>query len=351
MKQVPVQNIYYLLSYAWNKLDEAELTKAGIDDFEDISNLLAKMLVSGCSYLFKRGLYRNYRQKQAEISGIQGKVLMNESLRSLSFQNKKAWCRYDELSHNILPNRILKSTVRRLLQMDEIESSLHQDLKEIYYRFSNIEEIRLQRHHFTQVPIHRNNAFYGFLIQICLLIFESSSLDESGEKYQFQDFTRDHQKLARLFEAFVFNFYQREQDRYSIKSPGFTWPFESTVEEHNELLPSMFTDIVLEDEQRIIIIDTKFYSKTMARREDVGSISFKSPNLYQIFAYMQHIPNEKNKKVEGILLYPDVGNSIHANYLWEDQKLIFKTVDLDQNWQEIEKELFELVNITQLSAA
>lgn len=345
MKQVPVQNIYYLLSYAWDKLDEAELTKAGIDDFEEVANLLGKVLANGCSNLFKRGLYRNYRQKEEEIPGIRGKLLIDKSLGSLSFQNKKAWCQYDELSRNVLPNRILKSTVLRLLQMSEVENGLHRELKEIYYRFSDVEEIRLQGHHFTQVQIHRNNAFYGFLIQICQLIFESSALDESGQRYQFRDFTRDHQKLARLFEAFVFNFYRREQDRYKVKSPSFPWLFKSEVKEHNDLMPSMYTDIVLKDDERIIIIDTKFYSKTMARREDIGSISFKSPNMYQIFAYMQHIPNPKNKKIEGMLLYPDVGDSIHATYTWKDQVLTFKTVNLDQEWQKIEDKLLDLMGL------
>ncbi len=348
MKQVPVKNIYYLLSYAWDKLDEAELTNAGIDDFEEVANLLGKVLANGCSYLFKRGLYRNYRQKEEEIPGIRGKLLIDESINSLSFQNKKAWCQYDELSYNVLPNRILKSTVRRLLQMDELDKGLHQELVEIYYRFTDVEEVRLQGNHFTQVQIHRNNAFYGFLIQICQLIFESSALDESGQNYQFRDFTRDHQKLARLFEAFVFNFYKREQNRYTVKSPSFPWPFISDNEEHNDLMPSMYTDIVLEEDDRIIVIDTKFYSKTMARREDIGSISFKSPNMYQIFAYMQHIPNPENKEVEGMLLYPDVGDSIHANYRWEDQILTFKTVDLDKEWKNIEKELVDLIERSKL---
>ena len=58
---------------------------------------------------------------------------------------------------------------------------------------------------------------------------------------------------------------------------------------------------------------------------------------------MQHISNPKNKAIEGILLYPDVGDSIHAEYTWEDQKLTLKTVQLDQPWRGIEVELLELV--------
>lgn len=107
----------------------------------------------------------------------------------------------------------------------------------------------------------------------------------------------------------------------------------------------MNTDIVLEDEERIIIIDTKFYSSTLAKREDYDSISFKSENLYQLFAYMQHIPNEKGKQVDGILLYPDVGDTLHATYEWNYQQITFKTVDLGQDWRGIEDEIRELVGV------
>lgn len=351
MSRIPIRNIYYLLSYAWDKLDEADLADAGVDDYEEVANLLGKVLVNGCRYLFKRGLYRSYQEKQEEITGIRGKLLLNESVNGLSFQNKKAWCQFDELSHNVLPNQIMKSTVGRLLRTDQIEDDLHEELKEAYSRFSDVEEVNLQLYHFLKVQIHRNNAFYGFLIQVCRLIFESSSLDESGKRYQFRDFTRDHSKLARLFEAFVFNFYRREQNHFKVKSPNFRWPYTSEVEEYNRLLPSMNTDIVLEDEKRIIIIDTKFYSSTLARRSDFDSVSFKSPNLYQIFAYMQHIPNPENKAVEGMLLYPNVGDSIHATYTWQDQLLTFKTVDLNGEWREIRRTLLMLANSLRLKVA
>ncbi|MCF7802701.1 MAG: hypothetical protein K9N46_05535 [Candidatus Marinimicrobia bacterium] len=343
MTQIPIENIYYLLSYAWDKLDEAELIGINPDDFEDVANLLGKVLANGCTRLFKMGLYRNYHEIEEEIPGIRGRLLIDESLRKLSFQNKKAWCRHDELDHNVLPNKILKATVLRLLQTEEVEAKLHGELKVIYERFTGIDTIQLQRQNFTQVRIHRNNAFYGFLLQVCRLIFESTAMHEKGDRYQFRDFTRDHQKLATLFEAFIYNFYEKEQTHYSVSRPTINWPFYSEIPAHNDLLPIMRTDIVLQDEERILIIDTKYYSETLARRSDFNTIKFKSPNLYQIFAYMQHISNPRNKAIEGMLLYPDVGDSIHAEYTWEEQKLTLKTIPLDQPWRGIESELLTCV--------
>ena len=229
MTPIPIENIYYLLSYAWDKLDEAELIGINPDDFEDVANLLGKVLVNGCSRLFKMGLYRNYHELEEEIPGIRGRLLIGESLRTLAFQNKKAWCRHDELDHNVLPNKILKATVLRLLQTEEVEAKIHDELKVIYERFAGIDTIQLQRHNFTQVRIHRNNAFYGFLLQVCQLIFESTAMHEDGNKYQFRDFTKDHQRLAALFEAFVYNFYDKEQTLFSVSRPSISWNFHSEV--------------------------------------------------------------------------------------------------------------------------
>ena len=65
---------------------------------------------------------------------------------------------------------------------------------------------------------------------------------------------------------------------------------------------------------------------------------------------MQHIPNPGNKKVEGILLYPDVGDTIHATYSWNDQHLRFKTVNLNKSWRNIESELLDLIGLVQKNA-
>jgi 5-methylcytosine-specific restriction enzyme subunit McrC len=227
VSQIPIQNIYYLLSYAWNRLDEADLVDVGDEEFDDVANLLGKVLASGCSYLFKKGIYRNYHEVEEEISGVRGRLMIGKSVKDLSFQNKRAWCRYDELTHNVLPNQILKATILRLLQMEEIDEDLHEELKVIHSRFSDIRDINLQLHHFNKVHIHRNNAFYRFLLQVCQLIFESSALQEEGEQYQFRDFSRDDSKMRLLFQAFVKNFYIKEQDRFDVYSPKINWSFKS----------------------------------------------------------------------------------------------------------------------------
>jgi 5-methylcytosine-specific restriction enzyme subunit McrC len=59
--QIPIENIYYLLCYAWNKLDEKERVNVSIDDKTELLDLFAKILINATKMLLKRGIDKNYR--------------------------------------------------------------------------------------------------------------------------------------------------------------------------------------------------------------------------------------------------------------------------------------------------
>ena len=79
--QIPIQNIYFLLCYAWNKLDEKELVDVRASDEKDLVDLLARVLISGVSRLFKKGLDRDYILYQESIPGIKGKLELGATLK------------------------------------------------------------------------------------------------------------------------------------------------------------------------------------------------------------------------------------------------------------------------------
>ena len=55
MMKIPIQNIYYLLCYAWNKLDERDIVDVRGIDSTNILDLFARVLIGGLSRLFKQG--------------------------------------------------------------------------------------------------------------------------------------------------------------------------------------------------------------------------------------------------------------------------------------------------------
>ena len=58
---IPIENIYYLLCYAWNILDEKDKVKVSVDDRTELLDLFAKILIQGTRILLKRGIEKKLR--------------------------------------------------------------------------------------------------------------------------------------------------------------------------------------------------------------------------------------------------------------------------------------------------
>ena len=121
---IPIQNIYYLLCYAWNKLEESKIVSVKKIDGTSLIELLSKVLANGVSYLLRLGLDRNYKTYLLETGTIRGKINFNTTLKKNYFSQPVLYCEYDELSHNILHNQIIKTTINRLIHSPEIDPEI-----------------------------------------------------------------------------------------------------------------------------------------------------------------------------------------------------------------------------------
>lgn len=333
-----------MLCYAWDRLDEQHKVDLSIADQTSLLNLLAKVLISSTRTLLKRGLDRDYQQQADEILGVKGKLDMAETLKRNLLFKQKTQCVLDDFSANMLLNQVLASTLHRLTRTQGIEQTLKTELHTLLDRFFGVERIEIQRNHFRQVHVNRNNQRYGFVLDVCRLIFENSFPSEEAGRYSFSDFRRDESKMRDLFEAFVRNFYRIEQRIYPVvKKEVIRWQFKSANESNRRFLPRMETDITLESNDRKIIIDTKYYQKTLVTRFDQGKIY--SSNLYQLFSYLinQEDGTEKTMTARGILLYPTVEEELNLVYEFGEHVLEIKTVDLNSDWAIISARLKEIL--------
>ena len=342
---IPIRNIFYLLSYAWNKLEEAEKMEISASDYKDALNLLARVLVTGSNHLLKKGLDKAYISVTEEYPGVKGKINFKESLNKQLFKQGKAVCTYDEFSSNVLHNQILKSVLRRLTKFSELDKKLKNEVWDCYYRFHEVEELDVQLHDFKKVRIHRNNYSYDFLLRVSRLIMENAVLNENDGTYQFKDFTRNEKAMAYLFEEFVRNFYAKEQDRYKVRREDIKWNAEALFGGDLSLLPKMQTDITLEASDHKLIIDTKYYKKTLSVYYDTEK--FHSNNLYQIYSYLANLEkddrNPNNATCDGMLLYPTVQKEIDSSFQMGEHKVRVATIDLSQEWTLINDRLLELI--------
>ena len=342
--QIPIENIYYLLCYAWNKLDEKERVNVTIDDKTELLDLFAKVLINATKMLLKRGIDKNYIDHAEEISGVKGKIQISQTLKSNLLFKQKTICSFDDFSSNIILNRILVSTIYRLTRTKGLDKQLKSELVFLSRMLSDIDQIEITNSLFKQIRLNRNNRFYGFVMNVCQIIYESTLPSEEHGKYKFSDFTRDDNKMNQLFEGFIRNFYKIEQKKFKIvKKETITWQFDNSDNESYQYLPQMETDITLENEDEKIIMDAKFYRETMTVHYDKERI--KSANLYQLFSYLlnQQDGSAKTQNAKGILLYPTIETDYNLNFKYQNHTIQIRTVNLNSNWRDISSRLKEII--------
>ena len=81
---IPIKNIYYMLSYAFQTLNEQGYKNLATEDFDNTGDLCAAILIRGISYQLKRGLGREYISETDTRSAIRGKIEITESIKNQS---------------------------------------------------------------------------------------------------------------------------------------------------------------------------------------------------------------------------------------------------------------------------
>ncbi|MDD3743800.1 MAG: hypothetical protein PHX54_09280 [Lentimicrobiaceae bacterium] len=344
--KIPIENIYYLLCYSWNQLDASNRIRVSASDYTQYIDLFAKVLNNGCSYIFKRGLDRTYKNEFEELTQVHGKIDFKNNLRNLSVPILRLHCDFDELSQDILHNQIIKATLNKLLRVKNLDRSIRLELLEVYKRFLHISDIALTSNHFAKVNLHRNNLFYRFVPNVAFIIHENISLNEDTGSYEFIDFVRDEKKMAKLFEHFVRNFFKealRNSD-FNVGSETIMWNVTQKGDNNIDFLPIMKTDISLTSPNRKIIIDTKYYAECLNEYYDKEKII--SANLYQMYAYVKNAEVQGGSAInsEGLLLYPTVSKEHSITNIIDNHKITIKTINLNQHWRLIRNDLLEIIN-------
>jgi len=338
--KVPIQNIYYLLCYAWDKLAEKDVVAVEAIDTTTLADLFARVLINGSNHLIKRGFDRGYVSQQEWMGRLRGRICFQEAIRRNARVTGRLPCDFDELSYDVLHNRILKATMRRLIRTQGLAAECSEGLTQLCRLFSDIQDIELTRRTFGRVQLHRNNQFYDFLLKVCELIYHNLLVSEKPGTSKLMDFVQDERQMASLFEEFVRAFY-RIHTEFRVKREDIYWRWIATDQVAAGLLPKMQTDISLTSDSRKIIIDCKFTPEATKQHYDAQRL--RRDHLFQINAYMDNLEGEWADTCEMMLLYPTVDSPLFADYTHKGHKIQIRTINLNQAWQGIHEDLLALV--------
>lgn len=335
--KIPIRNVYYMLSYVLPMLQQQKYKKVGMEDFHNVADLCAEILILGVADQLKRGLGREYIPREEALSSLRGKIELAESLKAQTMRRRQLICSYDDFSVNSYMNRIIKSTMLLLLGA-RVDKKRKKMLRKQLVFFGDVDLLDV---HTINWAMHydRNNQSYRLLISVCYLAVKNLlQTDKSGNAKLMDFFDRD--KLPHLYEKFILNYYKIHFRELNVNASEIKWAIDEKV----DLLPAMLSDVLLKKGNKVLIIDAKCYKSSTQERHDKKT--FHSGNLYQIFTYVKNRHYKYgDEEVSGMLLYartdeeiqPDATFSVHGS------RLSVRTLDLNQPFEQIAAQLDNIV--------
>ena len=327
---IKIQNIYYMLAYAFQILREQGYASCGTEDFENTADLLSAILVKGVSIQIKRGLGRTYIEQTEPLSCLRGKIDVTESIKQQTLIKQQLVCTYDEFSENTYMNRILKTSMELLLRYD-VPKTRKKELRNLLLYFKDVSTLDIHMIDWN-FRFNRYNQSYQMLMSVCYLLIKGLLQTTADGTVKLMQFI-DEQRMCRLYEKFILEYYRKHYPQIKTAASQISWATDNFV-----MLPTMQSDIMLSYEDKTLIIDAKYYSHTTQVQYDVNTLH--SNNLYQIFTYV------KNKavaggEVSGMLLYARTDEEVQPDndYIMSGNKISVKTLDLNCDFSIISAQL------------
>jgi 5-methylcytosine-specific restriction enzyme subunit McrC len=342
MPQIPIQNLYYILCYAWKYLDEGSLVPLDVEPSTKLVNLFAKVLLKNVGENLRYSIHREYSDHRDDGRSLRGKFDISMTVKRMLLPQGRIACEYTDLSVDTDINRIIKATLLALSKTSALDDSFVASLQFMANRMGEVSDIFLAKRSFQKIHFNRGTDRYRATIKICELIFDQLIPKDEGGSYFFHEFIRDEKAMRRVFEDFIRNFYELEQKRFPVvRRERLAWQAVGDEDALNKL-PMMETDTSLINGDHRFIIETKYYPEALkqgrAEKETV-----RSGHLYQLASYLENLRRQRSGKVQGLLLYPAVNNDIRLSYEIWGIPVSVRSLNLNQDWQSIHEDLLEIV--------
>ena len=279
-------------------------------------------------------MVRNYIPHTSSTTLPHGRIMLTSSIAKNTLAFNKLICQYDAFDENTYLNQTIKTIISTLLSNTDIKPEIRNDLKKTILSMREVKTLPENKIQLGLIHYSGTNINYRMALVVSKLINDGLLLNKNGIK-RTMHFLNEGEEW-RLFEYFVRGYFDVEyHDLYSSRRK-IEWA--SPDDQSEELLPNMNSDIILEQNDKLLIIDTKFYKNNLS---EYHGESFHSTNLYQIQSYVSNWNYRNSKrKADGMLLYAETENgSFNKSVTLAGNNYHLQTLNLKRNWFEIDYQL------------
>jgi 5-methylcytosine-specific restriction enzyme subunit McrC len=333
------ESMFFMLMYAWRLWPGGHTSRGKSSDTSTPPELLAKLLSDAIARAIKAGLQRSYISIKEETNLPSGRILIQETIRNRSKRRQTIHVERDTFSEDCTPNQILKEAGKSLLTLCA-DKNVKQELGKSLNKFSNISDTDWNERVILTELNQARRAEYRLGLSVALTLKQSKILSPAKPAdiaIIYPDLS-DEQFFRVLFESFLREFYRYNLSDSFVGGRRYFWS-----DDQSGKFPIMQTDINIESDTSILVIDAKCTPKVSSTRGTFEKNTLNSGHLYQLFSYMSHCKVlNPTKRIEGVLIYPLYDNYVNSSAITPSGSLRVITVDFKQEWNEISRDLLAI---------
>jgi len=300
------------------------LSSAHLDAQPDfpILEVFISTFVKECESLLNKSIRSDYVLVEDNLNFVRGKLLVHQNIKYNFINKMKFYCEFSEFIINTPQNRILKTTLLKLLGKTRTRKNFN-SLNRLISNFDSVDaSMDILKDLIDSKKICNNNNLYlpykNILVWCEVFLTNKSFVNFSGDASN----TAMLFPMWRIFQDYVASIFRKHAKGFIIKTidPSCFLINKHIDSSYSQIKPDLVFDMDTDTGPVRVIIDIKW--KLIDQKESgKKNYNLKTSDLYQIFAYGKKYPSiEGEAPPRLVLLYPssrDFDQNLN-HFLYED---------------------------------
>lgn len=342
-RSIAIRNVYVMMAYAFRAIHSQGNDRIAAERFDHIHDLFAEILVRGIGTQVKRGLHRDYLRRNDSLATVRGRIDINRTVATRSTIRGRLVCEFDEYEPDTPHNQALKSVMVLLLRHGDVSAPRRDALRRLLPYLDAVTLIAPTSIRWDVLTYHRGNATYRLLLGVCELIVRGLLPAQNAGITKITSWVSDD-AMSSLYERFLREYYTFHHPELSPSASVVAWDYDEACALGAEQLPAMRTDVTLRRGPHALIIDAKYYGRSM-QVGMWGKTTVHSANLYQMLTYVKNSDVDRDGSVSGLLLYArtDTATQPDLDVVVQGNRIGARTLDLNKPWDDLRAQLEDIV--------
>ena len=349
--RIPVRNLWLLMLYASDLFRTHGVAPISVEEVtDDLPDLVAEILAYCVERRRRTPLTMGYQPCEAILSRVRGRIDVLTTDRHQLTSRGLVACDFEQLTADTPRNRFVRAALELISGLVERPELAHRcRLLAKGMHLAGVRPTAGGRREIASERYERHDARDKEMMSAARLAFDLRLPMEATGRHDLMTPDREENWVRHLFERGVGGLYEVAlgSEGWDVKrGTSLDWPIEAETPRIDRILPTMRTDIVVENARtgRCVVIDTKF--TTILTSGWYREESLRSGYIYHMYAYLRSQcgrGDAARDTASGLLLHPSVGCEVDETVVMQGHAIRFATVDLTAQPRQIRDRLLDLV--------